>query len=216
MRDEPQSGFLSRWSRLKTSAAKHEDKPAQSDLSALPDSAPSTSAPSTSASTPTAKASQSTAMEPPATAPTLDDVAQLTQESDYRAFVGRHVSSDVKNAAMKKLFTDPHFNVMDRMDVYIDDYSHPDPLAPAMLRQMASAKFLNLVEDDDSQKSEAVTDKTPPTATPEDKPSDPTVQTMAQSGPSSRSSIDPAHDHADLRLQPNPASGQQGTGPESA
>ena len=29
---------------------------------------------------------------------------------------------------MKKLFSDPHFNVMDGLDTYIDDYGKPDPL----------------------------------------------------------------------------------------
>ena len=29
---------------------------------------------------------------------------------------------------MKKLFSDPHFNVMDGLDTYIDDYGKPDPI----------------------------------------------------------------------------------------
>jgi hypothetical protein len=40
------------------------------------------------------------------------------------------VAPEVKNAAFKKLFADPHFNVMDGLDIYIDDYSKPDPLPP--------------------------------------------------------------------------------------
>jgi hypothetical protein len=63
--------------------------------------------------------------------------------------MGQGVAPEVKNAAMKKLFADPHFNVMDRMDIYIDDYSQADPLPLAMLRQMNGAKFLNLFEDED-------------------------------------------------------------------
>jgi hypothetical protein len=38
--------------------------------------------------------------------------------------------------------------VMDRMDIYIDDYSQPDPLPMAMLRQMVSAQTLGLFDDD--------------------------------------------------------------------
>ena len=60
--------------------------------------------------------------------PTLDDVAQLTADSDYSRFVRSDVDDGVKRAAMKKLFADPHFNVMDGLDVYIDDYNKPDPL----------------------------------------------------------------------------------------
>jgi hypothetical protein len=54
----------------------------------------------------------------------------------------------VRNAAMKKLFADPHFNVMDGMDTYIDDYSLPDPLSAATLRKMASAQFLKLFDEE--------------------------------------------------------------------
>ena len=63
--------------------------------------------------------------------PTLDDVAVLTRESDYSRFVAPDVDGGVSNAALKKLFSDPHFNVMDGLDTYIDDYSKPDPLPPA-------------------------------------------------------------------------------------
>lgn len=82
--------------------------------------------------------------EPPP--PTMDDVAQLTRESDFSRFVARGVDGDVKNAALKKLFGDPHFNTMDGLDVYIDDYSKPDPLPLTQLRKMAQAAFLGLIE----------------------------------------------------------------------
>ena len=85
--------------------------------------------------------------EPTLPLPTLQDVADLTADSDYSAFVARAVAPQVRNAAMKKLFADPHFNVMDGLDTYIDDYSLPDPLPQAMLRKMASAKFMQLFDD---------------------------------------------------------------------
>jgi hypothetical protein len=80
--------------------------------------------------------------------PTLQDTQNLGLESDYKPFLARRVDPAIRNAAMKKLFTDPHFNVMDRLDTYIDDYSQPDPLPLAMLRKMASAQFLNLLDED--------------------------------------------------------------------
>ena len=49
------------------------------------------------------------------------------------------MGADVRNAAMKKLFADPHFNVMDGLDIYIGDYTQPDPLPEGMLAQMAGA-----------------------------------------------------------------------------
>ena len=58
------------------------------------------------------------------------------------------MAPEVRNAAMKKLFADPHFNVMDGLDTYIDDYSIPDPLPASMLRKMVSAQFLNLFDQE--------------------------------------------------------------------
>jgi hypothetical protein len=46
------------------------------------------------------------------------------------------------------MFGDPHFNVMDGLDTYIDDYSKPDPIPAAMLRQLNQAKDLLLFEDE--------------------------------------------------------------------
>ena len=83
--------------------------------------------------------------------PTLDDVARLTPQSDFSRFVARAVAPEVKNAALKKLFTDPHFNVMDGLDIYIDDYGKPAPIPLSMLRQMAQAKVLGLFDDDEPE-----------------------------------------------------------------
>ncbi len=83
------------------------------------------------------------------TALSLQDVQRLTAESDYAPFVAQNVTPEVRNAAMKKLFADPHYNLMDGLDTYIDDYSKPDPLPATMLRKMASAQFLKLFDDED-------------------------------------------------------------------
>ena len=81
--------------------------------------------------------------------PTLDDVEQLNAASDYRAFVARDVDPDVRNAAFKKLFhSDPHFNVMDGLDVYIDDYNTPQPLPLAIMKTLVQARALGLIDDE--------------------------------------------------------------------
>lgn len=87
--------------------------------------------------------------------PTLQDAQALTPESDFKPYMARGLAPEVKNAAMKKLFTDPHYNVMDRLDIYIDDYSKSDPIPESMLRQMVSAKFLKLFEDEDEEQDAA-------------------------------------------------------------
>jgi hypothetical protein len=82
-----------------------------------------------------------------ATLPTLADVAGLSHDADFSRFVMPGVDETVKRAAMKKLFSDPHFNVMDGLDTYVDDYGKPDPIPEAMLRRMTQSKFLRLFDE---------------------------------------------------------------------
>ena len=78
--------------------------------------------------------------DPKAPAPELPPIESLTPDSDYRAFFQPKVNDDVRRAALKKLFGDPRFNVMDGLDVYIDDYSKSEPIPPAMLAGMKTAQ----------------------------------------------------------------------------
>lgn len=91
--------------------------------------------------------------------PTMEDVKNLTKESDFSAFVAKDVDPNVQQAAMKTLFSDPHFNVMDGLDIYIDDYSKPDPLPPGMLEKMVQSSMLGLfkskLEDELAPSSES-------------------------------------------------------------
>jgi hypothetical protein len=111
--------FFSRWSRRKQESAE-ENKP-----DAAPDAAVVPAAPAE-------------ALPPP----TLDDVAALNHDADFRRFVAPGVDETVRRSAMKKLFTDPHFNVMDGLDIYIDDYNKFEPLPAAMLAMLEHAKPL--------------------------------------------------------------------------
>lgn len=144
---------------------------------------------------------------------TMDDVTRLTPESDFKPFVARAVAPEVRNAAMKKLFTDPHYNVMDGLDTYIDDYAKPDPLPQAMLRQMASAKFLKLFDDEadpapadppDSRARDDADTLAPDSVAQSSAPTAPDA-----SPPTDNSAPAPgiADDHTDLRLQSNHAAG---------
>lgn len=74
--------------------------------------------------------------------PTLEDVGNLTRESDYSPFVGKGIDEAVKRSAMKKLFSDPHFNTMDGLDIYIGDYNTFEPIPPEMLAALNHAKAL--------------------------------------------------------------------------
>lgn len=160
---------------------------------------------------------------PEAPPPTLDDARALTTESDFKPFMAKNVSPEVKNAAMKKLFTDPHYNVMDMMDTYVDDYSKPDPIPESMLREMVAVKFLKLFERDEEDPPAAQANArddadspTPQTVAQLDSnssaelPSDLPPKLPSQSAPTADSH--PSHDHPDLRLQPNHAPERPGAG----
>ena len=206
MAEEP-SGFLGRWARRKTDAlqGKPLDEPA----------APAKSAPGASlAASPAALVADSAQASAPATPPaespekllSLDDVQALTQDSDFKPFMARNVGADVRNAAMKKLFTDPHYNVMDGLDIYISDYSIPDPIPESMLRQMVGAKLLKIFNEDDEnndggQKAAAL--QSPVDSLPPDDLNNPAPEVVAQSG-NSPEIHGPKTPIAELSSQPEP------------
>jgi len=90
--------------------------------------------------------------------PTLEQVDSLTTDSDFTPFVARGVDETVRRAALKKLFADPRFNVMDGLDTYIDDYNKFEPLTPLMVAALNHAKDLIArefaAEEDDEPKDE--------------------------------------------------------------
>ena len=65
-----------------------------------------------------------------------------------------------KSAALRKLFGDPHFNQMDGLDTYIDDYTKEDPIPPAMLRAMNQARSLGLFDDEEKEQEKTAADTT--------------------------------------------------------
>ena len=126
-------GFLGRWSKRKAGIDSKEDASLVKKVEA-PKEAPST--------LPNEKASEEA--PPPAT---LEDVAKIDRfDPDFSAFMKSDVDPTVQQAALKKMFTDPHFNIMDGLDIYIDDYSKPDPLPPGMLERMVQSDMLKLFQ----------------------------------------------------------------------
>jgi hypothetical protein len=138
-------GFLARWSRRKADARTGGEAADAAPPAVHPESVAPDTATTSPASPPVAAEG---ARQAPAPAPTLADVAQLGRDADFARFVAPGVGDEVKRAAMKKLFADPRFNVMDGLDTYIEDYGRADPLPAAMLRQMAQARALGLFDDE--------------------------------------------------------------------
>jgi hypothetical protein len=196
-------GFLGRWAQRKTDARQGKPLAEPEQQPRPPAHLPgSTPAAGSLSATPVGAVMGSqtvaaTGAEPAAPPLTLQDAQSLGQDSDFKPFIARGVDPAVRNAAMKKLFADPHYNVMDRLDTYIDDYSQSDPLPLSMLRQMASAQFLKLVDEEPE----------PPKSVGAASESITTTDTTTRQED---------HAHTDLRLQPDhaPEARESGRGAE--
>jgi hypothetical protein len=151
--------FLSRWSRRKLEPPREER-------------APQPAAPA---------AARPEAAAPAAAKPELPPVDSLRGlASEYKEFLRPGVDEKVRTAALKKLFRDPHFNVMDGLDVYMDDYSKPDPIPEAMLRTLQHARGLLFGDEN----------KNPPA--PADQPGEGSPAAAANSAPAQREAEAPA------------------------
>ena len=137
---EQDIGFLGRWSARKM--AVKEGKPVTEPAELAPQAAP------------VLPVQPMPAQAAPVL--TLDDVVALTPASDFSTFVAKGVDSAVKNAAMKKLFADPHYNIMDGLDIYIGDYSTHEPMPQSVIDEITKDGFLNMFH-----KEEVPTEKAP-------------------------------------------------------
>lgn len=188
-------GFFSRWSQRKAEVRQAEAA-AQRPVAPPP-------APALAEQPVAAPPAQQPPPEPAApNTPSLADVQALAPGEEVSRFMQRGVDPQVKNAAMKKLFADPHFNVMDGLDTYIDDYSQPDPIPPAMLRQLVQGEFLGLFAEEKAAE-EAERQRLAQAA------AEPGTQAPLTS-PASHADpepplTEPPHEDADLRLQQDPA-----------
>ena len=131
--DKPPEGLsLKRWSQRKFEAAREKNAPA---TAANPVAAPGTVA----APAPVDVAQPAAA---PASVMTLPPIESLTIDSDFTAFFQPKVGESLKRQALKQLFRDPQFNVMDGLDVYVGDYSLPDPISPDIVKQMVQGRYI--------------------------------------------------------------------------
>jgi hypothetical protein len=153
------AGFLNRWSRLKSGEqVEPEKKVLDQSKQEL-----------TTSSQLKQESDDATETLPSAT---LEDVEKIDRFApDFSAFMKPDVDPAVQQAAMKKMFSDPHFNVMDGLDIYIDDYSKPDPIPMEMLKRMVQSDMLNIFGKDSDE-------KTPSTQTDVNKSPEPGEQTL--------------------------------------
>ena len=210
-------GFLGRWAKRKEAVRQGKEVPPEPEKAAalVPPPHPSPRGGGSLDPSPPPRGvglGGGAAHQPPL--PTLEDVESLTPESDFTRFAKPGVAPEVRNAAMKKLFSDPHFNVMDGLDTYIGDYNTPDPMPPEMLRQLASAKFLNLFDEEEKEEKDGKETEAANAPAGREVADAPPPDSVAQSSTRTAQALPPAEDHADpdLRLQQDDAPGPQGPG----
>ena len=135
-----ENNFLSRWSRKKAGLTE--------ETTSAPSTAPLAKPPEPLLEEVNKEANQETSapdlvQQPPP--PTIEDVEKIDVKSpDFSAFMRPDVDPLVQQAALKKMFSDPHFNVMDGLDIYIDDYTKSDPIPLDMLKRMQQSELLGL------------------------------------------------------------------------
>ncbi len=148
--------FLGRWSRRKHAARRGEALPEP-----VPEAQPSEQLPPTAP--PEAAAPAEAA---PAELPPVDSLKGLA--SEYQDFLRPGVDPATRNAALRKLFSDPHFHFdqMDKLDTYIDDYAKPDPIPTAMLKMLSQARGLGLFDEEKEAEPPADTAQPAPARSP--------------------------------------------------
>jgi len=126
MAPEDKEAFLSRWSRLKQEQAR--EAPARA--APAPDAAQETQAPA------------------------LPPVDELTPKSDFAPFMQPKVGEAVRRVALKKLFSDPHFNLPDLFEPYSGDWTGGDPISEELLKTLNQARTV-LFREEEAAKEKA-------------------------------------------------------------
>jgi hypothetical protein len=140
--------FVSRWSRRKSEARKAEEKPGE------PTPSPELAPPAAPAVSNAGAAPSVAGVQSAVAAPQLPPIESLKGlASDYRDFMQPGVDDKVKRSALKKLFSDPHFENFERFEAYCEDYTQSEPIPLAMLKTLEHAKGLLFDEEKKEEKS---------------------------------------------------------------
>ena len=160
MSAEDSADFVRRWSRRKVEARKPEEKPAEPKSEAAAQAAPAATAAAAPAQpVPLKAAAPSGAGVQSAVAatqlPPLESLKGLA--SEYTEFLKPGVDEDLRRAALKKLFRDPHFENFERFEAYCEDYTKGAPIPLAMLKTLQHAK--RLLFDDEKKEEQGKKDE---------------------------------------------------------
>jgi hypothetical protein len=87
-------------------------------------------------------------------APVLPALDKLTPESDFTGFMHPKVEDALRRVALKKLFSDPHFNVADPFEAYSGDWTGGEPISQEVLATLNQARTLLFDQDKDRKEEE--------------------------------------------------------------
>jgi hypothetical protein len=93
-------------------------------------------------------------------APALPPVDKLTPESDFSGFMHPRVEDALRRVALKKLFSDPHFNLPDPYEAYSGDWTGGEPISEELLATLNQAQRL-LFSEKTEPKEEAPSGEKP-------------------------------------------------------
>jgi hypothetical protein len=94
--------------------------------------------------------------------PTLPPTDTLTPESDFTGFMHPKVKEELRRIALKKLFSDPHFNLPDPFEAYSGDWTGGEPIPQELLATLNQARTLLFSEEDKKQADAAEAAKQEP------------------------------------------------------
>ncbi len=77
-----------------------------------------------------------------ADAPALPPQAEWTPQTDFSGFMHPKVEDALRRVALKKLFSDPHFNAPDLFEPFSGDWTVGEPIPQAMLDSLEQVKTM--------------------------------------------------------------------------
>jgi len=91
--------------------------------------------------------------------PALPPLDKLTPESDFSPFMHPKVEDALRRTALKKLFSDPHFNTPDPFEAYSGDWTGGEPISEEMLATLNQARTLIFDKDEKKEENEVSEEK---------------------------------------------------------
>ena len=101
--------------------------------------------------------------------PDLPPVETLTPESDFKDFMHPKVKEELRRLALKKLFTDPHFNLPDPFEPFSGDWTVGEPISPELLATLNQARTV-LFNEQEKKPAEPVPEQKAEGARKQDEP----------------------------------------------